>query len=76
MSHALFSFVLHLGTTFVIDLYITPWLIKKTCVSDLYIVILDLQVFPLCIICSEIEFLRINGEIFLYSIICKKGRSF
>jgi len=62
--------------TSVIDLYITSWLIKKTCLIDLYIGILDLQAFPLWLICSDIEFLRIDGEIFLYSIIRKKGRSF
>ena len=62
--------------TSVIDLYITPWLIKKTCVIDLYIVILNLQLSTSCIICSDIEFLQIDDEIVLYSIICKKGRSF
>jgi len=52
-----------------------PWLIK-TCVIDLHIVILNLQAFPLCIICSEIKFRQIDDEIILYIMICKKGRSF
>ena len=62
--------------TSVIELYITHWFIKKTCVIDLYIVILDLQASPSCIICSDIEFLQIEGEILFYSIICEKGQDF
>jgi len=49
----------------------TPYLIKN-CVTDWHIMILNLRASPLSTICSDTEFLQIDDETVLYSIICKR----